>query len=49
MKDLLPAITPNMAVDTRQIYGQDVSQSVLMTFLGTFLAELGSHSEVVEP
>ena len=55
MGDLLPAITPNMATDTRYLYGdqngtnQDVSQSVLMTFLGTFLAELGSHPEVVQP
>ena len=49
MKDLMPAITPNLAVDSRQIYGQDVSQSVLMTFLGTFLAELGSHAEIVQP
>ena len=49
MGDLLPAITPNMAVDSRAIYNQDISQSVLMTFLGTFLAELGSHPEVVQP
>ena len=49
MKDLMPAIMPNLAEDSRPIYGQDVSQSVLMTFLGTFLAELGSHAEIVQP